>query len=169
MLTLPNLLDAVAIEFASSNTWNRVISVGYDTLEKIRSMTEDHIANVTVDNRSIGEKRAAKIHASLHSPRVSELLDRANVWLAAPKEIKISTTIVPLKYPLEGMVVVMTGTGPDKRKNLEDKLLAAGAVLGSDVNRGTNYLICEDTSGTSSKLKKATSLGVTLLNYSEVF
>lgn len=68
---------------------------------------------------------------------------------------------------ISGMKIALTGSGPMKRSELEEKLVSLGCEVGS-VTKQTNYLVCEDPSANSSKLEKARKLGVQIISYSEL-
>ena len=169
-LALPSFLDALTISGATENTFNVIVGAGYDTLEKIRAMSITEIADLTRDSGvQIGTARAAQIHQSLHSPRVSELLDQADAWLDTTPVAATPVEAVVLKLDLQGKNVVMTGSGPAPRSELEAKLKGAGAIVQGSVSKTTHYLICESASSTSSKAEKARKLGTAVVGYAEVF
>lgn len=65
--------------------------------------------------------------------------------------------------------IALTGTGPKGRKELADEIAAKGDVFVDSVGKDTDILLCEDTNGSSSKLTKATKMGVKLMTYEEYF
>jgi NAD-dependent DNA ligase len=75
----------------------------------------------------------------------------------------------PVKVAAGKHTVCMTGSGPDKRDNLIDRIRAKGDSFIDRVTKETNILICEDVNGGSSKLEKARKLGVKLVSYDEYF
>lgn len=166
-LTLPHFLDSLSIAKATDSTWESVIAAGYDTLDKIRTITPQQLSAITLSHGGRIGERAEQIIASLRSPRVTALLDRAHVWLdtSAPAP----TAAVTLKIDVAGKNVCMTGTGPADRKVLAAQLKAAGANVQSAVSSTTHYLLCESADSQSSKAKSARKLGTTVLGYSDVF
>lgn len=170
-LELPNFLDSLSIAGATENSWRYIIAGGLDTLAKIRAATPADFAAIrTTSGGRVGE-RGQKIWDSLHSPRVEALLDRADAWLdESPRPVGARPDeIIPLKVPLVGKNVCMTGTGPLGRGTLANHLRDAGATVQDSVNSATHILICESADSTSSKAQKARKLGVTILGYSDVF
>jgi NAD-dependent DNA ligase len=79
------------------------------------------------------------------------------------KEVKVEKVKVGAKH------IAMTGSGPDKRDNLIDKIGANGDVFDDGVRKTTNILLCEDKLAGTIKLEKAQKMGVTIMNYSEYF
>lgn len=170
-LDLPNFLDSLSIASATENSWRYIIAGGLDTLAKIRAASPaDFAAIKSSAGVRVGE-RGQKIWDSLHSPRVEALLDRADAWLdETPRQVMARAgEVIPLKVPLVGKNVCMTGTGPLGRGTLADHLRSAGATVQDSVNSATHILICESATSTSSKATKARKLGVTILGYSDVF
>lgn len=65
--------------------------------------------------------------------------------------------------------ICMTGAGPKGRKELIADIEAKGDTFVDSVNKETDILLCEDINGSSSKLAKASKLGVKLVAYGEYF
>lgn len=65
--------------------------------------------------------------------------------------------------------VCMTGKGPWSRKEIQSRIEEMGYEFSSSLTKDTDILLCEDTEGTSSKLKKAKSQGTELRTYTEFF
>jgi len=165
-LTLPKFLDAISISGATVNTWNLIIAEGYDTLDTIRQLTIAQIAEVgRKDKRTIGEKRAFKIHTSLNSGRIQDLLDRASVWMTAEQETV--PTEGRLKIDVAGKNICATGTAPIPRNELKGLLTAAGARFQSGVTGTTDILLTSDPDSNSGKTKKARQLGKPILAYED--
>ncbi len=68
-----------------------------------------------------------------------------------------------------GEKVCMTGKGPLGRKELIEIIEQKGFTYTDTVNKETNILICEDPTSNSSKLQKASKLGVKLISYEDFF
>lgn len=64
-------------------------------------------------------------------------------------------------------VLTLTGTAPLPRKTLIAALEKAGWIIAGAVTRETAALLCSDTAGASTKLKKARDAGVPILTYEE--
>lgn len=180
-LKLSESLSALSITCAGgTTTWNTIINEGYDTVDKIRIMTPRQISECGRNsNKRIGAIRGLKIHNSINSSRVQELLDKLGILLKGRKEKEMfketeDIIIIPnnkcdLVKPLTGKRIVMTGTGPWQREILRKILEDNGNEVQSSVNKLTNILICEDPTSDSNKMKKALSLGVDVMKYSDIF
>jgi DNA ligase (NAD+) len=69
----------------------------------------------------------------------------------------------------EKEIVVMTGTGPESRKKLAEKIEQMGYLVGNSISKETNILLCADVNSSSNKIKRAKDLGITIMNYSDFF
>lgn len=65
--------------------------------------------------------------------------------------------------------VVMTGKGPDTRKNLVKQIENKGYEFQDSITKETNILLCEDPQSSSSKLQKARKLNILVMSYDEFF
>ena len=87
-----------------------------------------------------------------------ELIDAlrsVDVVMTAEKRVTTST--------LEGLTFVLTGTLPTLTRELaKEKIESAGGRVSGSVSKKTNYVVAGEEAG--SKLDKATSLGVTVLD-----
>ncbi len=82
-------------------------------------------------------------------------LEALNLKMTAEKRVTTST--------LEGLTFVLTGTLPNlTRESAKEKIESAGGRVSGSVSKKTNYVVAGEEAG--SKLDKATSLGVTVLD-----
>jgi DNA ligase (NAD+) len=70
------------------------------------------------------------------------------------------------KKALEGLTIVITGSLPKSRKEVEDMIEANGGHASSVVSASTDYLVAGEEPG--SKLQKAKALGVKRISYDEL-
>jgi len=68
--------------------------------------------------------------------------------------------------PLSGKILVITGTLSAPRDDIAARILAAGGKISGSVGKNTSFLLAGEGGG--SKLEKATSLGVTVINEGEL-
>jgi DNA ligase (NAD+) len=106
----------------------------------------------------IGPKVAETIRDFFSNDRNLALVDRlraAGLTFTAEKRVTTST--------LEGLTFVLTGTLPSlTRESAKEKIESAGGRVSGSVSKKTSYLVAGEEAG--SKLDKATSLGVPILN-----
>ena len=65
---------------------------------------------------------------------------------------------------LKGKRVVVTGILSKRRSEFQKNLKGYGCVVSSNISKNTDYLICNDKNGTSSKLNKARELDVMIIS-----
>jgi NAD-dependent DNA ligase len=82
-----------------------------------------------------------------------------------PVTIETEKEIVTTTGDLLGKVFVFTGI---RMKNEEEILISRGATIGDSVSKNTTHLVCKDTNSGSSKLEKAKSLGVKIMDVEEL-
>lgn len=77
----------------------------------------------------------------------------------SPQEVKAVKTD---SNKLDGKTFVITGTLSQPRKYFEELIIKNGGILGSGVNKNTNYLLAGEKAG--SKLAKAEKLNITIID-----
>jgi DNA ligase (NAD+) len=68
--------------------------------------------------------------------------------------------------PLEGITVVITGTLPKPRNEVEEMIETLGGHTSTSVSKNTDYVISGENPG--SKLKKAQELKIKIISYDEL-
>lgn len=135
----------------------------FGTLARIRALTVEDL--VQIDGWA--EKSARDFVDSLQAkrPLVDELLEWVRV-VDEPKPPKGPDSQTAAS-PLIGKRVCITGALSEQRKVYEELLIAAGAAPASAVSSQTDFLVCNEASG-SSKYKKAQELGVPIITEKEL-
>jgi DNA ligase (NAD+) len=112
------------------------------------------------DIRDIGPKVAVTIYEFFQNERNSALVQRLKMLgLTMHAEKRQRTTI------LEGLTFVLTGTLPSLTREVAKEMIeSAGGRVSGTVSKKTNYVVAGEEAG--SKLDKAQSLGVTVLDES---
>lgn len=164
-----NILEA--LEKSKSTTLNRfVYSLGirdvgeatalnlaqhFETLDKIMQASIEELLQVN-DIGPIVAENVRSFFNDLHNQQVIQALLAANIqWPEMPKKSLVNR--------LSGKIFVLTGTlNTMSREEAKEKLQALGAKISESVSKKTDYLVAGEDPG--SKLKKAQSLGVTVLD-----
>jgi DNA ligase (NAD+) len=105
------------------------------------------------ETNGIGPSRATEIREALDSMEWVDMLTTFKV--------------VGTKGALSAPILVMTGTGPRPRGELEKLAVERGYAVGKSVTKATAMLVCADVNSGSSKLKKALAYGVEIKTYEE--
>lgn len=104
------------------------------------------------------ERKTAEIVVRNY-PKFKAFLDEIDGYYSIAEKVA-----PPADGDLKGIVVVFTGV---RDKDLEAKIVARAGTIGSSVNKDTTHLVCKDPSSGSSKMKKASDLGVKIIDLSE--
>jgi DNA ligase (NAD+) len=144
-MTLPSFVDKLSIDL-----------VGEKAVAKLGIKTFEDFMNWSDETFVVGKN--IKAFVKENKDFIKELAS-----VVVIKEVKVEKVKVGAKH------IAMTGSGPDKRDNLIDKIGANGDVFDDGVRKTTNILLCEDKLAGTIKLEKAQKMGVTIMNYSEYF
>jgi DNA ligase (NAD+) len=125
---------------------------------RVHDADDDADADALTRINDIGPKVAHTIRDFFSNERNLALVDRlraAGLTFTAEKRVTTST--------LEGLTFVLTGTLPNlTRESAKEKIESAGGRVSGSVSKKTSYVVAGEEAG--SKLDKATSLGVPILN-----
>lgn len=149
-VTLENFVGGLCIDGVATSTVKAVIDQGYDSLDKLRSLSQRQLETVP----GFGEKRAKTLFEGLkdNKSRMDDIL-KAGVTI---KE--------KIKGTLSGKHFCFTGTMSTPRKNLQQMVVAAGGEVDKTVSKGTTHLVIDDVASTSSKAVAARKIGTKLIS-----
>ncbi len=152
--TLVQFISAIGVEGVSTAKSEKIISQGYNTIEKILTLTPEKMMEI----EGFAEKSSTEIVASLRrkEPLIRELL-KVGVKL---KTEEINTG----EGPLAGLKFCITGELSSPRGDFEKLIKKNGGVMVSSVSKNTSYLITNETDGSSSKFVKAKDLGIPIVS-----
>ncbi len=138
----------------------RMVDAGFNRLDALFQATPEELA--TADG--IAETTAVAFKESLLLVRdqIERLLATGAVRIAPPAPTEGATG--EADAPLAGQTVCFTGALTSvTRSDAERMVRAAGGQARSSVSRGLNWLVTNEVDGSSSKLKKARELGVSII------
>jgi DNA ligase (NAD+) len=149
---LITFLSALGISGGAYNKCEKVVFAGFDTLEKIRSISIEKLMQVD----GFAEKSASEFVNSLKEkfPLIDEL-EKCGFEFA---EVEKKDT------PVAGKKICITGSLSEKRSVIEASIRDAGGIVVGSVSKNTDYLLTNDQTSGSSKLKKAQSLGLEIIS-----
>lgn len=155
---LSRLLGALGIRHVGSAA-AQLLARHFGTLDAIAAASAEEIAEI----RGLGPIIAEGVAGYFADPgarRLIEKLRRAGVSFTEPR-------MVAAGGALSGKTVVITGTLPTlTRTKATEMVEQAGGRVTSSVSKATSFLVAGEEAG--SKLEKARSLGVEILNEAEL-
>ena len=133
----------------------KVVSSGFDTLEKLRSATVEDLSDVY----GLGEITAKTIVLGLRecADEMDRVLDAGIVSITPPPAAD--------QVPLRGLSFCFTGELRKMKRNAaEEKVKNLGGSVKSSVVKDLSYLVTNDSGSGSAKNKKALELGVKVID-----
>lgn len=152
-VTLDILVGSMGIPNCGRSITRMLMAAGYDTLEKLESMTLDEAQAVP----GLGPVRA-EIFTRVF-PTKLPIIQRL---LGAGVKLKVKNQAVGI---LSGKTVCMTGF---RDKELTAAIEAAGGTVKDSVGKGLTYLVAKDKGSGSGKIKKAIELGTFVVDTNEM-
>jgi DNA ligase (NAD+) len=163
---LVRVLAGLGIHHIGS-TAARIVSDHFGSIDALVAAPLDKIAVLKEDGAlaGIGDEIANSLHTFLHSregQRVIRELRDAGVKL----DVEKATSTGSAGNALAGKTLVVTGTLQKyKREEIESLIVQHGGHAASSVSKKTDFLVAGEKAG--SKLDKANSLGVRVINEAE--
>jgi DNA ligase (NAD+) len=148
-LPLEVVLYGLNIQNLGLSTATDIVNAGYDSVQKILSLSQEDL--VLVPN--IGKVLAAQIKDGLDS-KCDLLVELGSILDIKKKE----------SGPLTGKKVCITGDVWAPRKLVQKLIISLGGQAVDSVSKDTSLLICDDSSSSSSKMKKAVSYGIPVVD-----
>lgn len=153
---LVTFLSALGISGGAYNKCEKVVNAGFNSIDKIISLTEEELVKV----ESFAEKSAKEFIAAIEGKReMITTLQRIGFSFAV-KELGLS--------PLAGKTICITGALSEKRSVIESWIREASGSVSSSVSKKTDYLVTNENDSASSKFKKAMDLGISVLSEAEL-
>jgi DNA ligase (NAD+) len=152
-LGLAQFISAIGVEGVSIAKSEKIIAQGYNTLEKIQSLTLDKMLQI----EGFAEKSSSSILQSLERKRdLIEELKSVGVKVKADE-------VVTGEGPLTGLKFCITGELSQPRPQVEKLIKMNGGVI-AGVSKNLNYLVTNEEDSSSSKYVKAQSLGIPIIS-----
>ncbi len=150
-------LSALGITGGAYNKCEKVVHNGFNTLEKIKSITPEKLMEI----ESFAEKSSYEFYNSLKQkfPLIDKLME-LGFKFEKVKEVH---------SPISGKKICITGALSEKRTIVEAKIRELGGIVVSSISDKTDYLLTNETSSDSSKFIKAKKLKIPLLTEEDFF
>jgi DNA ligase (NAD+) len=151
--SLARVLLGLGLRYVGERT-AQLLAIHFGSMDALMTASAAELEAVN----EVGPRVSQAILEFFHEEKNKVLIKRlraAGLTLTAEKRARTST--------LEGLTFVLTGTLPNlTREDAKEKIESAGGRVSGSVSKKTNYVVAGEEAG--SKLTKATSLGVTVLN-----
>jgi DNA ligase (NAD+) len=134
----------------------KLVSAGYDSLEKLREASVEELAKV----EGIGTITAETLKKGLNELKehMDAVLETGEVGIVSPVA----------ESPISGKSFCFTGSlSTMKRSEAEERVRALGGSAKSGVTKDLDYLVTNDPESGSAKNRKARELGVALITEEE--
>jgi DNA ligase (NAD+) len=149
---LITFLSALGINGGAYNKCEKVVFAGFDTLDKVKNITIEKLQQID----GFAEKSSTEFYNSIKTK--TELINEL-------EESGFKFDVIEKKdTPIANMKICITGSLSEKRSVIEASIRDAGGVVVSSVTKTTDFLLTNDQSSGSSKLKKAQSLGLDIIS-----
>ena len=145
-LPLHIIIGSMNIPMCSRSVCKLIVGAGYDSLEKMASVTPRQLAAID----GMGDKKAKAFKDGFADmlPFVEEVLNHVQIKITSGGK-------------LTGITVCMTGF---RDPTMVEAIENAGGVIKSGVTRGLTYLVSKDPESTSGKAKKARAQGTEVIS-----
>jgi len=154
-LLLSVFIAGFDLEGVGELVMEKVVSAGFDTLEKLRMASLDDLSGVY----GLGEITARTIAEGLKE--LSSEMDK----VLSTGIISIASLPASDEMPLKGISFCFTGELRLMKRNLaEEKVRALGGSVKSSVVKNLSYLVTNDPESGSAKNKMAAKLGVKIID-----
>ena len=155
--SLAQFISAIGVEGVSIAKSEKIIAQGYNTLPKILDLTLEKMLEI----EGFAEKSSRTFLESLDKKKklIAELL---KVGVVVKKD-----EVVTGEGTLTGLKFCLTGELSQPRPQIEKIIKMNGGVI-AGVSKNLNYLVTNETSSSSSKFVKAQSLGIPIINESDL-
>jgi DNA ligase (NAD+) len=145
-------LSALGIQGGAYNKCEKVVSSGFNTIDKILKIKLEDLMNID----GFAEKSSVEFLSSIHEKeKLIKGLGKLGFKFEAPKEIAGT---------LSGKKIAITGSLSEKRTLVEAKIRSIGGTVVSSISKNTDILLTNQQTSASSKFKKATELGIEIIS-----
>ena len=156
---LTTFLSALGLNGGAYNKCDKIVQAGYDNIQKILNLTVSDL--VSIDSFAELSSKSLVDSIQAKKPMITKLMTYGFKLDAHTADTSSGV--------LAGKKFCITGTLSMKRSELEKIVKANGAQVQSSVSKETDYLLTNDTESSSSKFKKAQTLGTPIINEEKFF
>ena len=151
-----NLITALGIPDTGKNTAGLIIN-HFGNIDALMNATEDELSRID----GVGEVIARSVHEFFRNDDNRKMIENFRAM-----GFNMGGEIQTVSNKLEGKIFVFTGTLETMTRNeAAERVMSFGGLFSNSVTLKTSYLVAGENPG--SKLRKAESLGVTILTEQE--
>ncbi len=160
--TLARFLFALGIQHVGEYS-AKLLAKNFEKLDDLYNVEPDRIMKI----KQMGEKLAESISTFFKEKANLDALNTLkNLGMQISNPDYEGAQMSKEKRPLEGLTIVITGTLPEPRPEVEDLIESMGGHAAGSVSKKTDYVVAGEDPG--SKLDKAKALGVKTITYEEL-
>lgn len=157
-ITLRQALDAAIVPNFSSARIKQLINAGFDTPQKIISLTVDQLQSLPGFKITLAKKIVDGIHR--RHPEINSVLKNVTI---------LESRIKSQESRINGLTFCITGELTRPRKQVAEDIEKAGGKIVSSVSSNTSYLVTNETDSNSSKFVTAKKLGVPIITEKKLY
>lgn len=160
MVPFERVVYALSIPNVGETTGKR-LATAVQTMERLRSMTEEELTNVP----DVGPIIAKSIFEYIHDPGNMKILDRL---AAAGLQMQLSAEkMAPKGDKLEGKTIVISGTfSHHSREDYKEMIEREGGKNAGSISKKTSFVLAGENMGPA-KLEKCKALGIPIVSEDE--
>jgi DNA ligase (NAD+) len=155
--TLAQFISAIGVEGVSFAKSEKIISHGFNTLDKFINLTKDKLLLI----EGFAEKSSEAIIKSLNA-RSKLIQNLINLGVVVKEDHFVSG-----EGPLKDLKFCITGELSVPRPQIEKIIKKNGGII-SGVSKNLNFLVSNETDSSSSKFIKSKTLGIPIINEDEL-
>lgn len=152
------LLGSLGIPGFGRRLAQQVVDSGLDTLDKVLAATPEQLAAV----EGFGTERVAQVLEGFRLKQ--DFIQKLSSHLTVVNPGQTAGKTGSNGGALAGVSICITGALSCSKSDYQKRIEAAGGTFESSVGKGLTYLVAEDPNSGSSKLQKATKLGVQVID-----
>lgn len=160
MVPFERVVYALSIPNVGETTGKR-LATAVQTMERLRSMTEEELTNVP----DVGPIIAKSIFEYIHDPGNMKILDRL---AAAGLQMQLSAEkMAPKGDKLKGKTIVISGTfSHHSREDYKEMIEREGGKNAGSISKKTSFVLAGENMGPA-KLEKCKALGIPIVSEDE--
>lgn len=153
---MTTFLSSLGLSGGAYNKCEKIVLAGYNSYEKIANLNLEQVIEIEGFAKKSAEDFLESLKAKM--PIINELI-----------KLGFKLEVAQIRQTeLLGKKICITGSLSEKRSVIEQKIRDLGGVVVNSVSKATDFLVTNETEGSSSKFKKAKDLQITIITEQEL-